>query len=150
MRNQRTEDTGPELALRSELHRRGFRFRLHKPPLHGLRRKADIVFGPARVAVLVHGCFWHGCSDHMTWPKSNRAFWKDKIERNRERDRETVGLLRSAGWEVVVIWEHEDPIDAADRVSELVCRRRDGFVRSKVVDPSDIDSGNRRSDRCRH
>ncbi len=124
MAAQRTTDTAPEMALRRELHRRGYRYRVHRRPLEGLRRRADIVFGPARVAVFVHGCFWHGCANHGTWPKSNASFWREKIERNQERDTETIGVLRSGGWEPVVIWEHDDPDLAADRVGELVDRHR--------------------------
>ena len=59
------------VGLRSELHARGLRYRLHKRLLNGLRREADLVFGPARVAVFVDGCFWHGCPEHATWPKRN-------------------------------------------------------------------------------
>jgi len=123
MRRQRERDTGPELALRSALHRRGLRFRVHRRPIPGLRREADIVFGPARVAVFVHGCFWHGCPEHATWPATNADFWRAKIERNRERDRETRTALEAAGWAVVVVWEHEEVGLAADRVEWTVVER---------------------------
>lgn len=109
-------DTLPELAIRSELHRRGLRFRVDRAPLPGLRSRADIVFGPARVAVNVDGCFWHSCPEHGTMPKANAEWWEQKLRRNRERDAETDRALREAGWEVVRIWEHEDPVEAADRV----------------------------------
>jgi DNA mismatch endonuclease (patch repair protein) len=113
-------DTKPELALRSELHRRGFRFRVDRAPVPGLRSRADIVFGPARVAVYVDGCFWHSCPEHGTRPKANADWWDRKLARNQERDRETDRVLREHGWEVVRIWEHEDPIAAADRVEGAV------------------------------
>jgi DNA mismatch endonuclease, patch repair protein len=116
-------DTLPELALRSELHRRGLRFRVDRAPLPGLRSRADIVFGPARVAVYVDGCFWHSCPEHATQPKANAEWWEQKLKRNRERDAQTNRALRENGWEVVRIWEHEDPVAAADRV-ELVVRER--------------------------
>ena len=117
-------DTGPERALRSELHRRGLRFRVDRPPVSGVRSRADLVFGPARVAVYVDGCFWHGCPEHGTMPKSNESFWTQKLGRNRERDREISGLLEGQGWAVLRIWEHEEVGEAADRVEQLVRRRR--------------------------
>jgi DNA mismatch endonuclease (patch repair protein) len=117
-------DTQPELALRSELHRRGFRFRVDRAPRPGLRSRADIVFGPARVAVYVDGCFWHSCPEHGTRPKANAEWWERKLDRNQERDRETDRILREHGWRVVRIWEHEDPLKAADRVVEAVRKHR--------------------------
>ena len=120
MSRQRTRDTAPEIALRSELHRRGLRFRVHVRPLAGLRREADIVFPRAKVAVFVDGCFWHGCPQHRTHPSRNAAFWFDKIEMNRVRDIETGQLLREAGWRSVRVWEHEPAGEAADRVEALV------------------------------
>src|SRR4051812_35470940 len=80
MQRQRRSDTAPELALRSELHRRGLRYRIHVRPLLDLRRKCDIVFRPAKVAVEVRGCFWHGCPEHGTMPKANSDWWRDKLE----------------------------------------------------------------------
>jgi DNA mismatch endonuclease (patch repair protein) len=121
-----SRDTLPERAIRSELHRRGFRFRVDRAPLPGLRSRADIVFGPARVAVYVDGCFWHSCPDHGTRPKANSEWWERKLARNRERDRETNRILREHGWEVVRIWEHEDPIEAVDRLERTVRDRRPG------------------------
>jgi len=117
-------DTTPELALRSALHRRGLRFRVDRAPLPGLRSRADLVFGPARVAVYVDGCFWHSCPQHGTRPKANAEWWANKLTRNQERDAETDRFLRAHGWEVVRIWEHEDPVEAADRVARIVSSRR--------------------------
>ena len=116
-------DTLPELAIRSELHRRGLRFRVDRAPLPGLRSRADIVFGPARVAVYVDGCFWHSCPEHGTRPKANAEWWEQKLKRNQERDAETGRALREQGWEVVRVWEHENPVEAADRVEEEVRAR---------------------------
>jgi DNA mismatch endonuclease (patch repair protein) len=123
-------DTLPERAIRSELHRRGLRFRVDRAPLPGLRSRADIVFGPARVAVYVDGCFWHSCPEHGTKPKANAEWWDQKLRRNRERDAETDRALREHGWEVVRIWEHEDPVEAAERVWKLV-RARQNSRRSR-------------------
>lgn len=99
-----TRDTGPEVLLRSALHRRGHRFRKH---VKGLPGTPDVVFPTARVAVLVDGCFWHGCRWHFKPPKRNRRLWLEKIERNRARDRRNRRALRRAGWVVVRLWEHQ-------------------------------------------
>ena len=117
-------DTKPELALRRALHARGLRYRVDRAVLAGMRRRPDIVFGPARVVVFVDGCFWHGCPDHATWPTNNAEFWRKKIETNRLRDRDTDSRLAEAGWTVVRVWEHEDAQDAAERVARQLCRRR--------------------------
>jgi DNA mismatch endonuclease (patch repair protein) len=124
MSRLRRRDTAPEVALRSELHRRGLRFRVDRAPAPGIRSRADIVLGPAKVAVYVDGCFWHGCPEHGTMPKSNAEFWRAKLARNKERDSETDRRLRGQGWAVVRVWEHEDPVEAADRVETLVRSRR--------------------------
>lgn len=117
MRRQGRRDTKPELALRRELHARGKRFFVDRAPLKGLRRRADLVFPRRRVAVYVDGCFWHFCPVHGTAPKNNAAWWADKLAGNVARDRDTDARLRKAGWSVVRVWEHEDPVAAADRVS---------------------------------
>jgi DNA mismatch endonuclease, patch repair protein len=125
---QREKDTQPELLLRSALHRRGLRYRLHRRPLPDLRRIVDIVFSAPKVAVDVRGCFWHLCPEHRSLPQSNAAWWGAKLARNAERDRETEAALRSAGWLVIVVWEHEDPEIAAERVEACVrARRADGL-----------------------
>lgn len=116
-------DTTPERALRSALHARGLRFRVDRRPEASIRRKADVVFGPARVAVFVDGCFWHGCPDHMTWPEANGSWWREKIGTTRSRDRDTDRRLREQGWAVIRVWEHEDPVLAAARVSREVALR---------------------------
>jgi len=122
MTRQPSRDTKPELALRRELHRRGLRYRVQQRLLPDARRTVDIVFSGPRVAVDVRGCFWHGCPEHWTRPKANRAWWEDKIAANRARDADTDDRLREAGWTVLVVWEHEDAAAAADRVEALVRR----------------------------
>ncbi len=117
-------DTEPEVALRSELHRRGLRFRVDKAPAQGVRSRADVVFGPEKVAVYVDGCFWHCCPQHGTMPKANAEFWERKLKRNRQRDVETGEALRERGWEIVRIWEHEEVVVAADRVEDVLRARR--------------------------
>ncbi len=98
-------------------------YRVHARPLPGVRRVADVVFLRARVAVFVDGCFWHGCPEHGTWPISNSEFWRSKILRNRERDRETEAMLIKVGWIAVRVWEHEDPDKAALTIRDAVQRR---------------------------
>jgi DNA mismatch endonuclease, patch repair protein len=107
-------DTGPELALRRELHRLGLRYYVHRRPLAGLRREADVVFPRAKVAVFVDGCFWHGCPDHgRRQHRTNAWYWPEKIERNRERDRDTDAKLLTAGWIPIRVWEHQPAPEAA-------------------------------------
>lgn len=110
-------DTRPELALRRELHRRGFRYRIDAAPLAGVRRRADLVFPGVKVAVFVDGCFWHGCPAHLVWPKANADWWRNKITGNVARDRDTDRRLVEQGWRVVRVWEHEDPRAAASEVA---------------------------------
>src|SRR3954447_6857243 len=86
MKATRRRDTAPELALRRELHRRGLRYYVDRSPVPGWRRRADVVFPTARVAVFVDGCFFHGCPLHRTEAKANRDFWREKIEANIARD----------------------------------------------------------------
>jgi DNA mismatch endonuclease, patch repair protein len=123
MARTRGRDTKPELLIRSAMHRRGLRFRVDAPPIAGLRRRADVLFTRARVAVYVDGCFFHGCPIHATWPKHNANYWRQKIERNRDRDEDTNRRLDDAGWVVIRAWEHEDPEDVADRVARAVRQR---------------------------
>jgi DNA mismatch endonuclease (patch repair protein) len=115
-------DTPPELALRSALHKLGFRFRVDWP-LPDTRRRADLAFVSARVAVFVDGCFWHGCPAHGTWPKANAAWWRAKILTNIKRDRDTNERLRVAGWRVLRFWEHQGCDGAAKVVANVVRRR---------------------------
>lgn len=124
MQANRRRDTKPELALRSAVHALGLRYRVDAPPLVGLRRRADLVFSRAKVAVFLDGCFWHGCPEHHTVAASNATFWADKVSGNRARDRDTDARLEAAGWASVRIWEHEDPAVAAQRVAEAVRARR--------------------------
>jgi DNA mismatch endonuclease (patch repair protein) len=124
MLGNRSRDTAPELALRRAVHALGLRYRVAARPLKQVRRTADLVFPTERVAVEVLGCFWHGCPEHFRLPATNRAYWEPKIARNRERDVELAQRLADEGWELVVVWEHDDAAAAAERVREAVVRRR--------------------------
>lgn len=120
MSRQGRRDTRPELALRRELWGRRLRYRVDRSPIPALRRRADVVFPRARVAVFVDGCFWHSCPDHATTPKANAQWWSAKLAANVQRDRDTDRRLAAEGWTVVRLWEHESAVNAADRVERAV------------------------------
>ncbi len=123
MSRQARRDTAPEIALRRALHHRGLRYRVGLRPVSSLRSVADIVFTAARVAVYVDGCFWHMCPEHSTMPANNAEWWRVKLEGNRARDRRSDEVLRTHGWHVVRVWEHEDVHEAAVRVETAVRER---------------------------
>lgn len=102
MSRVRSKDTKPEIQVRRALHAAGYRFRLHRRDLPG---KPDIVLPRYRTAVFINGCFWHGhdCRK-FKWPQTNAEFWRAKITRNMERDREAHARLVSQGWQVHIIW----------------------------------------------
>lgn len=119
MQGNKNRDTKPEMIVRRSLHASGLRYRVHARPIKEWNRRADLVFPRAKIAVFVNGCFWHGCPQHYKAPKTNAAYWVPKIMRNRERDLETFTRLKSEGWLVIPIWEHEDLY----KKSEIVARR---------------------------
>lgn len=121
MRANRARDTKPELAVRRLLHARGRRYRVsYRPLLQDRRRSVDLAFTRKKIAVLIDGCYWHGCPEHFIMPKSNVDYWSAKITRNQERDAETTRLLQDAGWTVLRFWEHEDPADIAAAVERAL------------------------------
>lgn len=105
MRAIRSAGTTPEMIVRKLVHGAGYRYRLHGTKLPG---KPDLVFGPRRKVIFVHGCYWHqhGCKDSHI-PKSNLIYWLPKLERNRQRDKSNLKLLEDGGWASLVIWECE-------------------------------------------
>ncbi len=129
-------DNPHERMLRATLYRRGLRFRLHQRIVEGTRRTVDIAFIGPRVAVLLDGCFWHGCPEHGTWPKANAAWWRAKIETNVARDRDTDQRLAARGWEVVRVWEHEPIDEAAERIAAIVRPRMKRRGRDQVMNTS--------------
>jgi DNA mismatch endonuclease, patch repair protein len=115
MRAVRSRDTGPEWVVRRRAHALGYRYRLHRRDLPGC---PDLVFPSRRLALFVHGCFWHGhsCPRGARVPKSQRDYWLSKIARNRARHEQVVEALAAIGWTPAVIWEcetrHPQDIDA--------------------------------------
>ena len=118
MQLQRERDTGPELALRRRLHALGHRYRVDLAVVPGApRRRIDLAFTRARVAVFVDGCFWHGCPEHGVRAHDvNGWYWPEKILGNRRRDADTDERLLAAGWAVVRVWEHVPVGDAVEVV----------------------------------
>lgn len=108
MRRIKSKGMKPEILVRSLVHGLGYRFRLHRKDLPG---KPDLVFGPRKKVIQVHGCFWHGhdsknCPDRRS-VKSNTSYWNPKISDNKARDIRNVAALKNNGWQVLVIWECE-------------------------------------------
>lgn len=97
----------PERDLRSLLHREGLRFWKHRRPIPDFRCTADVVFPSKRVCVFVDGCFWHGCPKHFSCPRTNGNWWREKIDETQARDLRQARYLRSCGWRVIRVWEHE-------------------------------------------
>lgn len=109
-------ESAVERALRSELHRRGLRFRKHVSPLAGIRCKTDVTFPRQRVAVFVDGCFWHRCPQHGCDPKANAGWWRTKLDANVARDERNNHALEEAGWTVLRFWAHTPIEEMADQV----------------------------------
>lgn len=107
MRQIRGKNTAPELAVRKLCREIGFTgYRIHRKDLPG---KPDLAWVGRKLAIFVHGCFWHwhDCTEGLRKPKSNRDYWIPKIERNQRRDAENIAALRAASWNVIVVWECE-------------------------------------------
>jgi DNA mismatch endonuclease (patch repair protein) len=120
MRAVKSRDTAPERQVRRAAHALGLRFRLGRSDLPG---KPDLVFPSRRVALFVHGCFWHGhdCPRGARMPQNNRAYWQAKIARNMARDKASLANLRKLGWKPAVIWECE--AKDAENLVRLITRR---------------------------
>lgn len=120
MSRQASRDTTPEVAVRKLLHAAGYRYRINERVPDMSRRTIDIAFTRAKVAVMIDGCFWHGCPEHATQPKSNSEWWRVKLDRNVARDVETTEHLTTAGWTVLRFWEHTPAAEVAATVRAAV------------------------------
>ena len=114
----KSQDTMPELQVRSALHRLGYRFRLHRKDLPGT---PDIVLPKYQTVIFVHGCFWHqhpGCRK-ATIPKTNSDKWRKKLNRNIERDRQAIEQLEALGWRVKIVWECQIRRDLTNAIEKV-------------------------------
>ncbi len=104
MSRVKSENTKPEIYIRSIIHRWGFRFRKNRKDLPG---SPDILLPKYRKAIFVHGCFWHGHKNckRATRPASNKSFWRKKLDMNIQRDKRNLRALKAQGWQVLVVWE---------------------------------------------
>lgn len=124
MASVRSKDTTPELIVRRTIHSLGYRFRLHQRNLPG---RPDIVLARHKLAILVHGCFWHrhqGCSKAST-PQTHQEYWRKKFTANRARDKRVGAALRAAGWRVEIVWQCEtrDKAKLRKQVAQMIRRR---------------------------
>lgn len=142
----RCKDTKPEMVVRRALFAAGFRFRLHR---HDLPGTPDVVLTRRKLAIFVHGCFWHqhqGCR-YAKMPASNEQFWIDKLRVNRERDQKNIAILLKGGWRVLIVWEcFIRSKDNASKISgELASKVRgnEAFMElSSVLPTNSSDDGN--------
>jgi DNA mismatch endonuclease (patch repair protein) len=124
----RSRDTTPERMIRRLVHAQGLRYRVAAKPLPDLRRTADMVFRPVKIAVFIDGCYWHGCPEHYVSPKTNPGYWSDKVARNMARDRDTNQRLAEAGWTVLRFWEHQPSAECAEQIATEVKHRRNSVA----------------------
>lgn len=124
MSRQSSRDTAPEVAVRRLLHAEGLRYRVNVPVPGIPRRTIDIVFPKAKIAIFMDGCFWHGCPEHATQPKSNAEWWRAKLDKNMARDAETTEHLLAEGWTVLRFWEHETSDGVAQQIATSLATRR--------------------------
>lgn len=144
MSRVRSKDTTPEIQVRKALHKAGFRFRLHRSSLPG---KPDLVFSRYRLALFVHGCFWHrhGCK-RTTTPATNTEFWTEKFRRTLQRDKATSRELEKIGWTTLVIWECQIKTGIDSTIEILTELRslmagRDTDHQSQTKESADRDGG---------
>jgi DNA mismatch endonuclease (patch repair protein) len=116
-----------EVEVRKRLHALGLRFRVDYAVVP--RRKADLAFTKARVAIFLDGCFWHGCAEHRSTPQHNRTWWSAKLRANRQRDVDTTKRYEALGWLVLRFWEHDG--------SNAVCDKVVSLLRTRTTNPVD-------------
>lgn len=132
MRQIRTRNTMPELVVRRKLHAAGFRFRLHRKSLPGA---PDIVLPRFNTCIFVHGCFWHGhhCAKGKR-PATNVQFWREKLEKNAERDRQNQKALSRMGWQVFIVWECQIDQDVLSVINYLNNSRTKMLANTERID----------------
>jgi DNA mismatch endonuclease, patch repair protein len=112
-----------EVEFQNALSALGLRYRKDCSPIPGLRCRPDVVLPHSRVAIFIHGCFWHGCPEHFRTPKANAEWWSEKIKATADRDARQSESLRSNGWLVLTVWEHEFRTVGATRIAERIARQ---------------------------
>lgn len=127
MKANKGRNTNAEKYLRKYLHSSGLRYAIDARPEKDISSRADIVFRSAKVAIYVHGCFWHGCPKHYKSPKTNRKYWNWKRQTNQARDKRTKRLLTKRGWKVIVYWEHQDVSKYGPNLVRIVKERRTSY-----------------------
>lgn len=123
MRAVKSKDTGMERVLRKELRKKGYKFKTNVSKLAG---KPDIVFKKKKAVIFLDSCFWHGCRFHCRMPATNAQYWKEKIARNKKRDREINKKYKKMGWTVLRFWEHQikkRPQEAINKIEKALKRR---------------------------
>lgn len=100
----RSKDTKIEIAFRKALWKQGFRYRKNSAKYFG---KPDLALKKYKTAIFIDSCFWHGCKKHCRIPATNKKYWIDKINRNKERDKEVSKFYKKSGWKIIRIWEHD-------------------------------------------
>lgn len=125
MKANKKTDTVPEKMIRSELHKRGYRFRKNYQIKDSeIHCHVDIVFPRRKIAIFVDGCFWHACPRHGNLPGHNQNYWQKKLERNKVRDQQNTYGLSNRGWKVIRIWEHEETETALSKITKALERKR--------------------------
>ncbi|TMC47581.1 MAG: very short patch repair endonuclease [Chloroflexi bacterium] len=126
--------TKPEQRLRAALFARGLRFRKDRRPEPAVRCRADVLFPTERICIFVDGCFWHGCRQHFSLPASNSSWWSEKVQATVDRDVRQRNALKSQGWRVISIWEHELRGAGVEESAYAICARvRESTRRSRGV-----------------
>ena len=120
MSSVKSKETRIEILIRKELWKKGYRYRKNASGYFG---KPDVLLKKFKTVIFIDSCFWHGCKKHGTIPKVRNKFWKEKIERNKERDREVNKHYKKIGWKVIRVWEHEikkNPEKAIQKVIKFI------------------------------
>lgn len=129
MSRQAPRDTTAAMAIRRLLHAAGLRYRVNVPAPGMPSRTIDIALTKAKIAIMVDGCFWHGCPEHATQPTASVEWWRAKLAKNMARESETTEHLTAEGWTVLRFWEHERPERVAKRITAFLAEHRSGQAR---------------------
>ncbi len=130
------KNTKPEILVRKFLHANGYRYRLHAKNLPG---KPDIVLKTYNTVVFIHGCFWHGHKgcQYFVVPKTRTQWWLNKINRNKEKDKESTETLQKEGWNIITIWECELKKDKREKtLQKLIQKLLNSYSIAKLPEPS--------------